>query len=83
MVIREKKIWGFIFLLLMSALYISIFLIDSSSKDEVTEIYFADRITAANRILIDNYNKINFGKVKVVPIDFPNYDFRKVRLGSI
>jgi multiple sugar transport system substrate-binding protein len=49
----------------------------SSSKSEkkITEIYFADRITAAHQILIDQYNRENEGKVKVVPIDFPNYDF--------
>ena len=41
----------------------------------VTEIYFADRITDAHRILIDRYNALHAGKVRVIPIDFPNADF--------
>ena len=40
-----------------------------------TEIYFADRITDAHRILIDEYNRLHEGKVKVIPIDFANKDF--------
>jgi len=41
----------------------------------VTEIYFADRITDAHRILIEKYNALNSGKVRVIPIDFPNREF--------
>ncbi|HTR98805.1 MAG TPA: extracellular solute-binding protein [Bacteroidota bacterium] len=41
----------------------------------VTEIYFADRITDAHRILIDRYNALHAGRVRVIPIDFPNADF--------
>lgn len=40
-----------------------------------TEIYFADRITDAHRVLIDRYNRVHEGKVRVVPIDFPNAEF--------
>jgi len=75
MIFKVKQIWGFLFLLLLSLIYISLFLLDSSTKNDITEIYFADRITAAHKVLIDKYNKINEGKVKVIPIDFPNYDF--------
>ena len=41
----------------------------------ITEIYFADRITDAHRILIDRYNALHEGRVRVIPIDFPNADF--------
>ena len=41
----------------------------------VTEIYFADRITDAHRILIERYNRLNAGKIRVIPVDFPNIDF--------
>lgn len=32
-------------------------------------------MTAAHRILINKYNKLNENKIKVIPIDFPNFDF--------
>lgn len=75
MIFRVKQTWGFIILLALSLIYISLYLMSKSSDKRVTEIYFADRITAAHQILIDRYNKNNKGKVKVIPIDFPNYDF--------
>jgi multiple sugar transport system substrate-binding protein len=55
--------------------YLSFFISDNPPKNNVTEIYFADRISAAHKILIDKYNKLNEGKIKVIPIDFPNFDF--------
>lgn len=74
--IKIKQKWGLLFLLFVTIAYvlISSFLY-KSRKNEVTEIYFADRITAAHKILIERYNKLNEGKVKVIPIDFPNFDF--------
>ena len=44
-------------------------------KSDVVEIHFADRITEAHRALIDRYNALHAGKIKVIPIDFPNLDF--------
>jgi multiple sugar transport system substrate-binding protein len=41
----------------------------------VTELYFADKMTEAHRVLIDEYNRLRQGEVKVVPVDFPNVDF--------
>jgi len=76
MKLRFKQTWGLIILLFVSIAYLAIFLLLSSPKtNDVTEIYFADMMTAAHRILINKYNKINEGKVKVIPIDFPNFDF--------
>lgn len=71
-----KQKWGFIFLGLLIAVYIVINLLQNrKSPQEVTEIYFADRMSAAHKILIDKYNNLNKGKVKVIQIDFPNFDF--------
>lgn len=67
---------GLIFLLVLAFLYLvpySLFV--RHPKPEVTEIFFADRITEAHRILIEKYNTLHAGKVKVIPIDFPNFDF--------
>ncbi len=71
-----KPHWGVTFLILLALLYlVPYYLIISRGEKGVTEIYFADRITEAYRILIDRYNREHAGKVKVVPIDFPNPDF--------
>lgn len=74
--IKFKQKWGIIFLLFVTITYLTIFFIDYKSEGKkVKEIYFADRITAAHRILIDEYNKMHEGEVKVIPVDFPNTDF--------
>jgi len=74
--IKIKQKWGLLFLLFVTIAYIIISsFLYKSDKDEVTEIYFADRITAAHKMLIDKYNKLHEGKIKVIPIDFPNFDF--------
>ena len=76
MKLRFKQTWGLLILLFVSIAYlITYFLLSSPQKSDVTEIYFADMMTAAHRILINKYNKLNEGKVKVIPIDFPNFDF--------
>jgi multiple sugar transport system substrate-binding protein len=74
--IRIKQKWGLAFLLFLSLVYILVFLFSLNSKDNsVKEIYFGDRLTTAHRILIDKYNKVHEGKIKVIPIDFSNFDF--------
>jgi len=71
-----KPHWGVTFLVLLALLYlVPYYFIISRGTKGITEIYFADRITEAHRILIDRYNEEHAGKVKVVPIDFPNSDF--------
>lgn len=67
---------GVLFLVILALLYLvpySLFV--RRPQPDVTEIYFADRITEAHRKLIDKYNQLNAGKVRVIPIDFPNLDF--------
>lgn len=76
MTLKIKQTWGLLFLLFVTITYLVVFfLLNGSEKNNVTEIYFADRISAAHKILIEKYNKLNEGKVKVIPIDFPNFDF--------
>ena len=73
---KLKQIWAFIFLLFVTVTYLAINLWEYKSTEVgIKTIYFADRMTAAHRILIDEYNDLHKGKVKVIPIDFPNNDF--------
>ncbi|MFH1196203.1 MAG: extracellular solute-binding protein [bacterium] len=73
---KIKQKWAVLFLVFVSMVYLLIYFWDSAySKSKVVEIFYADRITAAHRILINEYNRINEGKIKVIPIDFPNFDF--------
>jgi len=66
----------FIVLTSLILLYIVIYFFQAEkSSNEITKIYFADRITNAHKILIERYNKLHEGKIKVIPIDFPNFDF--------
>ncbi len=70
--------WGYGagYLALLGLLYLFTYLVFVRRDDApVVEIYFADRMSDAHRILIDEYNKLHEGKVKVIPIDFPNKDF--------
>lgn len=74
--INVKQKWIFFFVAIALTAYgLIYFFVRSKPSHGVTEIYFADRITAAHRTLIDMYNKKMEGKIKVVPIDFPNFDF--------
>jgi len=67
---------GVLFLGLLALLYlVPYYLIVQRPEPAVTEIFFADRITEAHRILIEKYNRMHAGRIKVTPIDFPNPDF--------
>lgn len=71
-----KQILGLGLLAVIVLVYVAVFYLLAHRQDKsVTEIYFADRITEAHRILIDKYNAEHAGSIKVVPIDFPNPDF--------
>jgi ABC-type glycerol-3-phosphate transport system substrate-binding protein len=72
----SKQGWGIGILAGIALVYLTMFaLLSKRPQEHVTEFYFADRMTEAHRILIDQYNKLHEGKVKVIPIDFPNEDF--------
>lgn len=75
MISRNTK-WGIVLVMVLFAAYIIVFFLTQHHSDTgVIKIYFADRVTAAHKILIDQYNQKMKGKVEVVPIDFPNFDF--------
>lgn len=74
--IKLKQLWAFVFLIVLSITYLGIYFIEFNyPAHKITKIYFADRMTAAHKILINEYNKLNAGKIEVVPVDFPNDDF--------
>jgi len=67
---------GIVVLCAIAMVYFAIFaFLFKRPTEHVTEFYFADRMTEAHRVLIDQYNALHKGKVKVIPIDFPNADF--------
>jgi multiple sugar transport system substrate-binding protein len=73
---NSKFKWALGILIVAFFAYYAInFFFNRSEGDKVVEIYFADRITAAHKKLIEIYNERNKGKVRVIPIDFPNFDF--------
>lgn len=73
----SKKQWIGIAVLAATVLgYVAVFTIVAHRPDtEPVEVYFADRITEAHRILIDKFNELHRGKIKVIPIHFPNAEF--------
>lgn len=74
--IMIKQKWGVVLLVFLTIIYLGVFYFSKSAAETtVTEIYFADRITAAHKKLIEQYNTMMEGRVRVVPIDFPNFDF--------
>ncbi len=74
--VKLKQAWGLLILILVTFTYLAINYYEAQDEGpKVKEIYFADRMTAAHKILIDEYNKLHKGKIKVIPIDFPNEDF--------
>lgn len=67
---------GILILVVLGLLYLVLYsLFVRQPAPGVTEIYFADRITDAHRILIERYNRLNAGRIRVIPVDFPNLDF--------
>ena len=73
---NAKQIWGVSLFSVIIMLYVAIYYVypNRPQKKEI-EIYFAERLTEAHRILIDRYNATHAGSIKVVPIDFPMSDF--------
>ncbi len=71
-----RQHWGVLFLTLVALSFLAVQgFLSTHRKKAVTELYYADRLTEAHRVLIDEYNRLHQGEVKVVPIDFPNADF--------
>jgi multiple sugar transport system substrate-binding protein len=69
---KSVKFLAFIGLVI---LYISLFPFLSRENKKETDIYFAERISAAHQLIIEKFNKRYEGKIKVIPIDFPSLTF--------
>jgi multiple sugar transport system substrate-binding protein len=71
-----RRHWGALFLSLIALSFVGAQVFLSVHRTTaVKQLYFADRLTEAHRVLIDEYNRVHEGHVKVIPIDFPNADF--------
>ncbi len=69
-------ILAFIFLLvLLLALVIGISYLSGNVVNSVTKIYYADNISPAHQIAIDEFNRQYKGKIEVIPIDLPFIKF--------
>jgi len=74
--LKFRQEWAIVALAIVTVIYMVIYFYGSSwMSDPVKIIHFADRITPAHLVLIDRYNDLHKGKVKVIPVDFPNFDF--------
>ena len=62
-------------LLSLFIIYASTFPFLNKEYKKITEIYYAERMSAAQILIINKFNKIHEGKIKVIPIDFPNLSF--------
>lgn len=56
-------------------LYLFPILKHSYADTEIKKIYFAENITSAHTYLINEFNKLNKGKIKVIPINLPYEKF--------
>jgi len=71
-----RQHWGALFLSFLALSFVGAQAFLSAHRTTaVKQLYFADRLTEAHRVLIDEYNRLHEGHIKVVPIDFPNADF--------
>jgi multiple sugar transport system substrate-binding protein len=71
-----RQHWGVLFLSLIALSFVGAQAFLSAHRaTAVKQLYFADRLTEAHRVLIDEYNRLHEGHIKIVPIDFPNADF--------
>ncbi len=71
-----RQHWGALFLSVIALSFVGAQAFLSAHRTTtVKHLYFADRLTDAHRMLIDEYNRQHEGHIKVIPIDFPNADF--------
>lgn len=58
-------------------LVFSITLLNFGSPEDKgpVKIYYVDNISPSHQKVIDNFNQLNLGKIRVVPIDIPFYKF--------
>ncbi len=51
--------------------YLMTFKFRNIREDSIVEIYYADNISPAHQLLIDEFNELNKDKIAVIPIDLP------------
>ena len=73
--ITMKSSLKWIILLCLAFIYLAIYPFIKKDTHKITEIYFAERMSAGHKILIEKFNRLNEGKIKVIPVDFPNMNF--------
>lgn len=75
-VLSRKQIIGLILLVIVVLGYVALYTMLSHRSDEPSiELYFADRMTEGHRLLIERFNQLNEGTMKVIPVDFPFSEF--------
>jgi len=74
--LSSNQSWGVAILGTIALVYFTVFIfLFKRPQEHITELYFADRMTEAHRILINQYNELHAGKIRVIPVNFPNPDF--------
>lgn len=64
--------WGVVIVLFIAIYFYSDKEFDlAKTESHITEIYYADGITEAHQLLIDEFNKLYKGRIKVIPINLP------------
>jgi multiple sugar transport system substrate-binding protein len=71
-----RQHWGVLFLSVLALSFVGgQALLSTHRAKAVQEVYYADRLTEAHRDLIQEFNRLHQGEIKIIPIDFPNVDF--------
>jgi len=75
-----KKNYSLIFVAILVGIFLLVFsnsLLKFGINDEheIVKVYYVDNISASHQKIIDNFNKLNSGKIEVIPIDIPFYKF--------
>lgn len=74
--LSRKQLYGIVTLVAVVLGYVAVFtIVLHRPAPSSLELYFADRMTDAHLLLIERYNKLHEGKVKVVPVHFPTSEF--------
>lgn len=69
----SKLLWGSV--LVTAFALVAYFIIPAnysgSARSKVKKIYYADNISSAHQVLIDQFNREHAGKIEVVPVNLP------------
>ena len=69
--LSSNQSWGVAILGTIALVYFTVFIfLFKRPQEHITELYFADRMTEAHRILINQYNELHAGKIRVIPVNY-------------